>query len=74
MARMKRVGARNRQIYTQINTHYSKPSQQHAGDTNTMPAFGVGRALRIVNIISMGVNGAPKRKVLKNGTRRIIYK
>jgi hypothetical protein len=32
------------------------------------------RELRIVNIISMGDLTGPKRKVLKNGTRRVIYK
>jgi hypothetical protein len=59
---------------TQVINHYRHAVQQHTNDTATMPAFGVSRDVRKVNVINVAGNGARKSKVLKSGVRRVIYK
>jgi hypothetical protein len=59
---------------THVVAHYQHAVRQHVGDTGTMPAFGMSRAKREVNIINVAGNGARKSRVMKSGVRRITYK
>jgi hypothetical protein len=58
---------------TQVVAHYQHAVRQHVGDTSTMPAFGMSRDVRTVNVINVAGNGARKSRVLKSGVRRITY-
>jgi hypothetical protein len=62
----------NVRIMTSMIVHYQHAVKQHAGDTGTMPAFGVSRDARTINVINVAGNGARKVKVV-NGVKRITY-
>jgi hypothetical protein len=63
----------NARIMSHVVSHYRHAQYQRVGDAGTMPAFGVSRAVREVNVINVAGNGARKSRVLKNNVRRVTY-
>lgn len=69
----------NARIMTQVVNHYRHAQYQRAGATNTVPAFGVSRAERIVNVIHIPTvteNARKSKSVMSDGrkVRRVTYR
>jgi hypothetical protein len=71
---MKIRSSPNVRIMAHVVAHYQHAVRQRVGDTGTMPAFGVSRDVRTVNVINVAGNGARKSRVMKSGVRRITYR
>jgi hypothetical protein len=63
----------NVRIMTQVVSHYQHAVRQRTGDTGTLPAFGVSRAQREVNVINIPNTGRRSKFIKKHNVRRVTY-